>query len=234
MDRTAGPLTFAEKQRELHEQCRHPTGSWQPVDWRFPKTSIPHQIAAVARNRPDQVAVYDHQSSLNYVQLDQTANQVANAILADRGPGQEVVALLVGVDATAVTAALGVLRAGKVYTALEPSFPQKRNLEILEDAQVSLILSDARHLAQAQELAGLERLVIQLEGLVLENTHPPQVPVPLDSLALINYTSGSTSKPTGVVQSHHSLFVQAVRYASYYHLTSVDRLAFGGSLAWAA
>jgi amino acid adenylation domain-containing protein len=172
---------------------------------------------------------------MTYSQLDQAANQVANALLAHSGPDQKiVVGLLVGVDATAVTAALGILKAGKIFVALEPSFPQKRNLEILEDAQVSLLLSDGRHLAQAQELTGAERQVIQIESLAAGDPRPPDVQVSLGSSALINYTSGSTSKPKGVLQSHRSLFAQAVRYASYYHLTDADKLAFGGSLAWAA
>ena len=134
MSGQADVLAFQQKQRELHEQCRHPTGEWQPVNWRYPQQSIPHRIAAVAQARPDQPAVCDHQTSLTYAQLDQAANQVAHAILADRGAGQEVVGLLVGVDATAVTAALGVLKAGKLSVALEPSVPEKRNLELLEDA----------------------------------------------------------------------------------------------------
>jgi amino acid adenylation domain-containing protein len=234
MSEPEATLAFRQKQRELRERCRHPSGHWQPVDWQAPLQTIPERIAAVARAYPDQPAAYDHQVCLSYGELDRAANRVANAILADRGAGQEVVGLLVGVDATAVTAALGVLRAGKIYVALEPSFPEKRNLEILDDAQVHLLLSDERHLLQARELAGTERRVIQIECLAARDPRPPGLQIPPDALALINYTSGSTSKPKGVVQSHHSAFVQAVRYASYYHLTAADRLAFGGSLAWAA
>ncbi len=183
---------------------------------------------------PNQLAVYDHQTSLTYAELDQAANQVANAILAERGPGQEVVALLVGIDAPAVTAALGILKAGKTYVALEASFPQKRSLHILADADVKLILADGPHLPQARELAGSERQVIELEGLATCDPQPPNVPVPLNTLAVLNYTSGSTGQPKGVVQSHLSAFVQAVRRYSFYRVGDADRVAFFGSLAWTA
>jgi len=228
-----GKLSVREKQRELRDRCRHPTGKWRPVDWQSPQQSIPDRIAAIARSRPDQLAVCDPQTSLTYGQLDRAANQIANAILAERGPGQEVVALLVGVDVPAVTAALGVLKAGKIYVALEASFPQQRSLYILADTDARLILSDERHLAQARELAGSERRVIRLEGLDGGDARAPDVRIPLDTLAILNYTSGSTGQPKGVVQSHFSAYVLSVRRYSFFHTSDADRVAFSGSLAGA-
>jgi acyl-CoA synthetase (AMP-forming)/AMP-acid ligase II/acyl carrier protein len=226
-------LTLEQKQRDLQARCRHPTGSWQPVDWREPRQSIPDRITAVASSHPNRLAVRDPQTSLTYAELDAAANQVANAILADRGPGQEVIALFMGLDALAVTAALGVLKAGKIYVAPEPSFPQKRSAHILEDAGVELILSDGQHLAQARELAAPARQAVQVETLVAGDAQPPGVPVPLDSLAILNYTSGSTGLPKGVVQSHFSAFVHAVRRYSFYRVGDGDRIASWRSLAWA-
>jgi acyl-CoA synthetase (AMP-forming)/AMP-acid ligase II/acyl carrier protein len=233
MSSIGGEPSPQEKQRALHAQCRHPSGNWQPVNWQTPQQSIPDRIAAVARDTPNQLAVYDHQTAHTYFGLDQAANRVANAILADRGRGQEAVALLVGVDVPAVTAALGVLKAGKIYVCLEPSLRRKRSQRILADAQVSLIVTDGRHLPLAQEFAGAKRRIIQLEQLATGDSRAPGISIPLDALAILNYTSGSTGQPKGVIQSHSSAFVQAVRYASYYRVCDADRLAFFESLAWA-
>jgi|GEM_PF-3684824 len=157
MSSSSGELSSREKQRALYAQCRHPSGNLRPVNWQTPQQAIPDRIAAIARNTPNQLSVYDHDTSLTYSELDLAANRVANAILADRGPGQEAVALLVGVDAPAFTAAPGTLKAGKIYVGLEVSFPPERSLQVLADAQVSLIVTDAKHLPLAQELAGSER-----------------------------------------------------------------------------
>lgn len=227
-------VTTRKRQQELQGRCRHPTGNRRPIDLGSLHPSIPDRIAAVAKESPDHLAVRDPQTSLTYAELDQAANQVANAILERRGPGQEVVALLMGVDARTVTAALGVLKAGQIYVGLDASSPRKRLAYILEDTEARLILTDRRHLAQAQELAGSTRQVLQVEGLAAGDPRPPSVPTPLHAPALINYTSGSTGEPKGVVQSHGSAYWQAVRYASDYFLSDADQFAFRGSLAYAA
>lgn len=223
-----------ERQQELRAQCYHPTGNWQPVDWLKPQQSIPDRIAAIAQSTPNHLAVYDPQTTLTFAALDKAAKQVANAILQERGPGQEVVALLVGVDATAVNAALGVLKAGKIYVALEPSFPRERSLYILGDTGAKLIQADGWYLAQARELAGSGRQVIQIEELADGDPSAPDLAVPLDALALLNYTSGSTGQPKGVLQSHASAQMQAVRRYASFHTCAADQLAFSGALAWAA
>jgi amino acid adenylation domain-containing protein len=188
----------------------------------------------MARHSPDRTAAYDHRNALTYAGLDRAANQVANAILAESGPGEEVIGLLVGVDLSALIAALGVLKAGKTYVALEASFPQKRSLFILGDAGVKLILSDSQHWSQALELEGSERKVLQIADLLKADPRPPGVPAPLDAPAMLNYTSGSTGQPKGVLQSHHSAVAQALRRFSYFRTSSADRVVVVGSLAWAA
>jgi acyl-coenzyme A synthetase/AMP-(fatty) acid ligase len=129
-------------------------------------------------------------------------------------------------------AALGVLKAGKIYVALEPSFPRERSRYILADTEASLILADGPNLSQARELAGAGQQVVPIEILAAGDASPPGLALSLDALAILNYTSGSTGQPKGVAQSHASAYIQAVRRFNHWHTSDADRAAVSGALAW--
>ena len=129
-------------QEYLHSLSYHPSGNIHPADWRNPNASITEQISATAKRQPDHLAAFDHENYLTYAELEERINQVANAILASRGYGSEVVGLLSGIDITSVIAALGIIKSGKIYVAVEETFPRQRMLDIFDDTGASLILSD--------------------------------------------------------------------------------------------
>lgn len=143
----------AEKQRDLRRKCHHPTSVWQPLDQPDPDTPIPEHIAARALEIPDHLAVFDTEVAFTFSESDCLANQISHAILTALGPGQEAVALLVGLHAPAAAAALGVMKAGKFYVAVEETYSRNRALDILEDSKARLIITDEEHYSAALDLA---------------------------------------------------------------------------------
>jgi len=219
-------------QLEIQQKCHHPDGNWIPFDWQHPTQTIPERIAKLAEQHPDRIAVIDHATSLTYAELDAAANAVAAEVLEQGGQSQEPVALLLGVDAKAIIAALGVLKAGKIYVGLEETFPVHRHQQILADTDAKLILTDEYNETRARELAEDGITIILLETLPDSSPPPASASPSIDDPALINYTSGTTGKPKGVVQSHSSALSQAVRYSSTYRVCSSDRMTLFQSLAW--
>ena len=102
-----------------------------------------HQFfEAQVRLRPDAPAVEFNDEVLTYAQLNQLANGVA-ALLRSQGvvPGS-LVALYPEKSDRLIAAMLGVLKAGAGYVPLDPKFPAGRVLGILEDANVTLAISE--------------------------------------------------------------------------------------------
>lgn len=90
---------------------------------------------------PQQLAVKSRTQSLTYAALNRRANHVAHALLAQRGPMAEPIAILLETDAPALSAIFGVLKAGKFYTLLDLAFPKARLRAIMADIQPALLLT---------------------------------------------------------------------------------------------
>jgi amino acid adenylation domain-containing protein len=211
----------------------HPSGTFTPYDWQASGRTIPDRFAEIADQFPDRLATYDFARHLTYGELDRAANRVANVLLAECGGAREPVIILAGVNTAATVAALGVFKANKFYVGLEPSFPLARARQIIADTQATVILAESEHLALARELAGPEHQIVELDALATGDDEWPKARINLDAIALLNYTSGSTGQPKGVVQTHRSALAHAARYANAYRLSDADRMMTTESLAWA-
>ena len=180
---------------------------WNNTQVNYPQDKCIHQLFEEQVNRtPNAVArVYGNQQ-LTYQQLNTRANQLAH-YLRSLGVGADVlVGLCVERSLSMVVGLLGILKAGGAYVPLDPEYPQDRLSFMLEDAQVSLLLTQQQlveslpqHQAHIVCLdTDWEKIAIECE-LNLENTSTP------DNLAYVIYTSGSTGKPKGVLVNHSNV-----------------------------
>ncbi|MDF5728544.1 MAG: amino acid adenylation domain-containing protein [Rhizonema sp. PD38] len=133
-------LTASEQQQLLVE--------WNDtqVDYAFDKCI--HQLFEDQVQRtPDAVAVVFENQQLTYHELNCRANQLAH-YLRSLGVGADVlVGICVERSSEMVVGLLGILKAGGAYVPLDPEYPQERLRFILEDAQVSVLLSQ-HHLVE--------------------------------------------------------------------------------------
>jgi amino acid adenylation domain-containing protein len=184
--------------------------------------SVPSRFEDIVRRYPARLALKSGAQALTYDELNRSANRLARAVLEQHEEGEKPVALLLEHSASAILAILAVLKAGKFYLPLDPTYPVPRLAGILSDSQTSLIISDRPHLSLAEEIApaGSQLLNIDaLQGSANGDNLSISIPPP-ESLFNLAYTSGSSGRPKGVLQTHRNI-IHNTREAT--HLLKFDR-----------
>ncbi|MCP4112721.1 MAG: HAD-IIIC family phosphatase, partial [Desulfobacteraceae bacterium] len=164
----------------------------------------------IAREYSDKTGVVYKGKSLTYRELSDFSTSIALHI---RKYESETVVLLLEHGLDVVPAMLGALKSGRVYIPLDPSFPNSRIGEILEDSGSRLLLCNTENLELAQmHSTGSSMDIINMDDINIEEKNISYGGISNTDPAYIMYTSGSTGKPKGVVQNYKSIchFVQVL------------------------
>ena len=213
------------QQQAILARCYHPSGTFIRFEKEELERSIPSRFERQVRANPDQIAIKTRSVELTYHELNQAANRVARAVLQQRGAGEEPIALLFEQGVQAVTAILGVLKAGKFFVPLDPASPRARTGYMIDELQATLLLTNGRNLSMATDLAISAPTLINIDDLDLGlSTENPDLPIPPDALAFIAYTSGSTGQPKGVVQNHRNGLFMILSNTNLFHICPRDGL----------
>jgi amino acid adenylation domain-containing protein len=193
------PLLTGTEKRQILED-------WNDTACDCPLACLHHLIEAQATKTPEARALLQGEESLSYRELDARANQLGR-YLRRLGVGPEVkVGLCIDRSLDTIVAILGVLKAGGAYVPLDMAYPKERLAFMLADAQVPVILTQARHAFDLPEhQARVVCLDADQDAFAKESTASPAVEVTPDHLAYVIYTSGSTGRPKGVLVTHRGL-----------------------------
>lgn len=188
---------------------------------------------AQVERTPDGIALVFDEQRLTYADLNRRANQLAH-YLRDIGVGPEA---LVGIclerSTEMIIAVLGVLKAGGAYVPLDPDYPTERLAFIIEDAGVSVLLTE-RGLLQGFEhhVVKVVWLDSECEAIAKQKADNPASKVRAENLAYVIYTSGSTGQPKGVMIDHHGICNRLQWGQQAHPLTESDSLLQATSLSF--
>jgi amino acid adenylation domain-containing protein len=194
--------------------------------------SVPDRFEEQVAKYSNNLAVKTKHHALTYEVLNKSANRVARAVIEQRGKRRdEPVAVIFDHDAPLIIAILGVLKSGTTCVVLDPSYPEARARHILEDAEVSLIVTNTDNLALARKFARPDHQLFNIDEIAANvSAENLGLSISPDAFAFVLYTSGSTGQPKGVIQSHRNVIHNALRYASGCRIGSEDRVTLLASL----
>jgi long-chain acyl-CoA synthetase len=191
-----------------------------PGPGRIGRVAIGDLLKRAARRFPDRVAVTDGAQRVTYAEIERDANRFANYLVA-RGlkPGEKI-STICNNSVEFVKALFGIHRAGLVWVPINTMLAPADMDFILSHAEVRFALIDDNLHAQAErraalEARGMELVAIDLAGsaraaglqefnALLEGQPEiePEIEINDRDLAMIIYTSGTTSRPKGAMHCH--------------------------------
>ncbi len=195
--------------------------------------SIPDRFEKQVRLCGGRLAIKTEDVSFTYDGLNEIANRLARKILALRGDRVEAVALMFDHRAGVLAAMLGVLKTGKFYLVLDPSYPMTAWL-ICSPIPSSPCYYDTKYFPIVAQLSEGRKETVNLDhlddGLSNENLGLNISP---NALAMLLYTSGSTGQPKGVMHSHKNVLVEARNLTNAWGISRHDRWLLYTSMSFA-
>ncbi len=194
----------------------------------YPRDStLVAELSRVAAERGDAVAVSCGGERLSHAELEARSNQLARE-LSSRGVARgQLVGVSVERSVGMLVALLAIQKAGAAYVPLDPSFPADRLAFIMEDAEISLLVTQSGLLPR---LPPSLPAVLDLEEEGTRAAIAAQSAAPLapaagpGDLAYVIFTSGSTGRPKGVQIEHRALLNFLCAMASSPGMGSEDTL----------
>ncbi|MBW4564790.1 MAG: amino acid adenylation domain-containing protein [Mojavia pulchra JT2-VF2] len=213
------PLLTATERYQLLEE-------WNNTQVDYPQDQCIHQLfEAQVEKTPDAVAVVFENQQLTYRELNAKANQLAQ-YLQKLGVKKEVlVGICVERSLEMIIALLAILKTGGAYIPLDPTYPQERLAFMLEDSQISVLLTQ-QHLLKTlpPNYAQVICLDSDWESIAAHQQNPLDSNIDASNLSYTIYTSGSTGKPKGVQIRHRSVVNFLTAMQQKLQLTNTDNL----------
>ncbi len=154
--------------------------------------------------RPDKIALTDDRKSYSYTRLNHLSDQIAAYLIYTFGEkDKSPIAVLLNRSADMVATLLGILKTGRAYIPLDPTFPKERLDYILHHSQSNVLIVDNEY-----QIKNTETVQLKLQDILKGVDRQLEVVLPgISSIdtAYIIYTSGSTGSPKGVEIGHQSL-----------------------------
>lgn len=186
----------------------------------LPEASVPVLFERQASLRPEAEAVVCGEQRLTYGELNAQADALAQALRNLGVAAETLVGVALERSAGMMVALLGILKAGGAYVPIAPEYPAARKQALIADAGLRHIVTLKASRSEYEEMV---EHVIPVE-LGAGSHHRDVLPVVSPEMAAyVNYTSGSTGQPKGVLVTHASI-VRLVCQPNYVKLDSSSRI----------
>ena len=202
------------RQITLHHGPAHAVEQWA--------STIPDKEALVMSYRVD--GRMQVEGNLTYAALNRLANQVARVLLHQGACPGSLVGVIMDKSINLYVAILAVLKIGAGYLPLVPDLPKERAKFILNEAQITLCVSDSSASAHLEKSTSSN--IINLDRIDISSYLDNDLCIPYNGthVAYAVFTSGSTGTPKGVLVTYENLMSNLSYLATIYPYSEGSKL----------
>lgn len=182
-----------------------------------------------ARRFHDKAAIVTPSGDITFGQLDDKANRCANMLLGLGAKAGDRIATDCTNSIDFIVAIFGIHKAGLVWVPLNPLLPLDDKNYILNHTEAKIIIADGGAGAELSGGAEFDRMTLNLGAdfdarLAAASNVEPALPVHERDLTMIMYTSGTTSRPKGVMHCNLAVYATVMCNIGEWMVTRQDRI----------
>ncbi|KQO45973.1 acyl-CoA synthetase [Methylobacterium sp. Leaf85] len=197
-----------------------------------------HCLAENARLRPDKTALImagaeDGAFHLTFAEADRAVRGIAAGLLALGLRRGDRVMIRMGNEADYVLVYFGALAAGLVALPSSPQLTPAEAMFLMENSGAAVVVTGAGHRLDPAEAEG--RIVLGPSEIAAMKRAEPvaeYADTAADDPATLVYTSGTTSRPKGVLHAHRAIWGRRPMHAHWLGLTEADVMLHAGTMNW--
>jgi fatty-acyl-CoA synthase len=197
-------------------------------------------IRRAAKLYPGKIAIVDGDVRFTYRQFQARANQLGHALLALGVRKGDRVCILSPNSHFFLEAYYGVTQIGAILVPLNFRLVAADHEYIINHAGVKVVLVDHEYTAMIDgirpRLASVEHWIVSQDGGTAHDgwtdwnevtarqpeTHTPPVEQDENDVATLNYTSGTTARPKGVMLTHRNMYINAYNFIAHLRIRHED------------
>jgi acyl-coenzyme A synthetase/AMP-(fatty) acid ligase len=195
-------------------------------------------LADNARLQPDKLALVMAGASgrtglMTFGEVDRAVRGIAAGLLAlAPAPGARVM-IRMGNDVDYVLVYFAALAAGLVALPSSPQLTPTEAAFLMENSRATIVVAGADCAVDRDSLG--DRILLGAESIAQMKAGVPLVDyadTAADDAATLIYTSGTTSRPKGVLHAHRAVYGRRPMHAHWLGLTHTDVMLHAGTMNW--